>query len=223
MFDNIAGRYDFLNHALSLNIDRSWRKKLLQRVSPALQKQNALVLDLCCGTGDVLLDLEAYQHVPIIGSDFSHLMLTAAQKKILERKFHSKLFESDALQLPLRDHAVDLITIAFGFRNLANYETGLQELHRVLKPGAMLAILEFSHSQNVLMRPLYSFYSRHILPVVGGMISGSREAYTYLPESIEKFPTAEMLRGMMSDAGFERTEYELFTGGIAALHLGYKV
>ncbi len=220
MFSAVAPRYDLLNHLLSFNIDASWRKRLMQRVQPVLNKPQAVVLDLCCGTGDVLLQLQKNAQTSVLGADFCHPMLVEADRKIARKQTRSRLFEGDALQLPLRAGSLDLITIAFGFRNLANYETGLQELRRVLKPDGMLAILEFSHPRGFLLRSSYGLYSKLLLPAVGSIVSGSREAYTYLPESIEKFPMAERLREMMSEAGFAECRYELLTGGIAALHVG---
>jgi demethylmenaquinone methyltransferase/2-methoxy-6-polyprenyl-1,4-benzoquinol methylase len=220
MFSGVAPRYDFLNHVLSFNIDRAWRRRLLQRVKPVLNRGDAAILDLCCGTGDVLLELQQGTAATVLGADFCHPMLVAAQRKIAGHGFRSPLFEGDALQLPLRDRSLDLITIAFGFRNLANYQGGLAELYRVLKPHGMLAILEFSHPRGLLMRSSYGLYSKVLMPLVGGVISGSRSAYTYLPESIEKFPSAELLQGMIERQGFRSTTFELLTGGIAALHLG---
>jgi demethylmenaquinone methyltransferase / 2-methoxy-6-polyprenyl-1,4-benzoquinol methylase len=220
MFSGVAARYDVLNHLLSFNIDRGWRRRLLARVEPILDRKDAAILDLCCGTGDVLLELQRNTTVPIYGADFCHPMLVAARKKINGRGLRSRLFEGDALQLPLRDRSLDLITIAFGFRNLANYQAGLAELYRVLQPGGTLVILEFSHPRGLLMRGSYRLYSRVLMPLVGGVISGSRTAYTYLPESIEKFPQAEALQGMMQQQGFCGTTFELLTSGIAALHAG---
>lgn len=219
-FAEIAPRYDLLNHLLSFNIDRGWRKALLQRLADKLQQRDARILDLCCGTGDVLLDLQAATKSRILGADFCHPMLRAAQQKSLRQGSRAPLLEADALQLPLSDSSLDAISIAFGFRNLANYRTGLNELFRVLKPGGVLAILEFSHPPGVFMKVAYGFYSRYLLPLVGSMVSGSREAYAYLPESIRKFPPPEELKAMMSGAGFSQTSYELLTGGIAALHVG---
>jgi demethylmenaquinone methyltransferase / 2-methoxy-6-polyprenyl-1,4-benzoquinol methylase len=132
----------------------------------------------------------------------------------------SPLFEADAMQLPLASASFDVITIAFGFRNLANYETGLRELRRVLRPGGILAILEFSQPPNAAFAAVYNWYSRQVLPVIGGMISGSRDAYAYLPESVRKFPGAEELAAMMGRAGFVGVRFERMTGGIVALHLG---
>jgi demethylmenaquinone methyltransferase/2-methoxy-6-polyprenyl-1,4-benzoquinol methylase len=222
MFAGIAPRYDFLNHLLSFNIDRSWRKALLQSVRGTLENPQAVVLDLCCGTGDVYLDFSAVAKAQVIGADFCHPMLTAAHAKAERKKMMPALLEADALTLPFADGELDCISIAFGFRNLANYKAGLVELLRVLKPGGQVAILEFSHPGNVVVRLGYGFYSHIILPTVGTIVSGSREAYTYLPSSIRKFPKAPVLAEMMRSAGFARAEYQLLTGGIAALHVGTK-
>jgi demethylmenaquinone methyltransferase/2-methoxy-6-polyprenyl-1,4-benzoquinol methylase len=160
--------------------------------------------------------LEAAARRPLYGSDFCHPMLLAADRK----SPRSKLFEADALSLPVADGTLDLITIAFGFRNLANYGAGLRELRRVLRSGGMLAILEFSQPPNPLFGAMYRFYSRRILPVIGGAISGAPDAYTYLPESVRKFPSATQLGRDMQAAGFRDVQYELMTGGIVALHSG---
>jgi len=215
MFGRIAGRYDLLNHLLSFNLDKRWRARAVARVSSFLVP-GARVLDLCCGTGDVLLALEN-RGAWIAGSDFCHPMLLEAR-----RKSKSPLFEADALNLPLASDSLDLITCAFGFRNLANYDRGLEEFLRVLKPGGMAAILEFSQPTNRAFGALYGFFSHRVLPKVGGMISGSSEAYSYLPESIKRFGGAEALASRMRAAGFQRVEFERMTSGAVALHLGYK-
>lgn len=220
MFAGIAPKYDLLNHLLSFNIDKGWRKILVERLSPVLQRPDAKVLDLCCGTGDVLLDLQEVAAVPVMGADFCHPMLVSAQAKAGRKGFHAPLFEADALALPLSTHSLDAIAISFGFRNLANYASGLGELHRVLKPGGVLVILEFSHPPGIIVKLGYGFYSSVLLPAIGSLISGSREAYTYLPDSIRKFPRATKLAEMMTSAGFSETNFELLTGGIAALHIG---
>ncbi len=222
MFGRVAGRYDLLNHLLSFNLDKRWRSRTVERVASILSRPEARVLDLCCGTGDVLLALEARRGSPVLGSDFCHPMLVEAQRKIARRDMRTRLFEADALALPLRDGSLDLITTAFGFRNLANYEKGLEELLRVLKPGGVAAILEFSQPTNRVFGALYGFFSTRVLPCVGGMVSGSRDAYSYLPESIKNFPSAEELVGAMRSAGFARVEFDRMTGGAVALHLGRK-
>jgi demethylmenaquinone methyltransferase/2-methoxy-6-polyprenyl-1,4-benzoquinol methylase len=229
MFGRVATRYDLLNHLLSFNLDRRWRARAVDRVADVLTQPGAKVLDLCCGTGDVLLSLEGQRRGSkhgsgraIFGSDFCHPMLIEAQRKIAAHKLRSPLFEADALALPLASDSLDLITVAFGFRNLTNYRHGLEELARVLKPSGALAILEFSQPTNRGFAKLYGFFSTRVLPWVGGMISGSRDAYSYLPESIQKFPGAEGLAEQMRAAGFTNVEFERLTFGAVALHLGRK-
>jgi demethylmenaquinone methyltransferase/2-methoxy-6-polyprenyl-1,4-benzoquinol methylase len=215
MFARVARRYDLANHLLSFNIDRLWRARTVGRVRHILERPGARVLDICCGTGDLTLALARGCRAPVLGSDFCHPMLVAARGKGA-----AGLFEADALRLPLRDASLDLITVAFGFRNLANYGAGLAEMRRVLRPNGMAAILEFSEPPNAVFAALYHLYSRRILPLIGGALSGSRDAYTYLPESVRKFPSPEELADQMRRGGFEQVRYERFTGGIATLHLG---
>jgi demethylmenaquinone methyltransferase/2-methoxy-6-polyprenyl-1,4-benzoquinol methylase len=217
MFDRIAPRYDLLNHLLSLNIDRYWRARTVAQVRRILERPGAQVLDVCCGTGDLMRALESRdRRARVFGSDFSHPMLEKAKRKTV----HGRWFEADALRLPIAGASFDLVTTAFGFRNLSNYRGGLSELGRILKPGGTLAILEFSTPPNPLIAELYGFYSRAILPAIGGMISGSKEAYTYLPESVRKFPDADGLAQQMREAGFVNVRFERMTAGIVALHLG---
>ncbi|HYL73644.1 MAG TPA: ubiquinone/menaquinone biosynthesis methyltransferase [Bryobacteraceae bacterium] len=244
MFGRIAPRYDLLNHLLSMNIDRYWRARTVARVAHVLARPGARVLDVCCGTGDLMLALEAWKPAGgpaadqgvrpterqertagsiVFGSDFCHPMLVAAGYKVQRRGLRAALFEADALQLPVGDASLDLVTTAFGFRNLANYRSGLEELLRVLKPGGVAAILEFSTPPNRVLAGLYGFYSRSILPAIGGLISGSRDAYTYLPESVRKFPGAPDLAGQMSAAGFGNVRFERMTAGIVALHIGERL
>ncbi len=221
-FQDIAPRYDLLNHLLSFNIDRGWRKALAKRVTPALTRPEARVLDLCCGTGDVLLDLQSIASATLLGADFCHPMLVIAAQKFGKLAQAPSLFEADALELPIATGSLDAITIAFGFRNLVNYRDGLAEFQRVLKPGGILAILEFSHPRGFLLRHAYHWYSMKILPFVGSLFSGSKSAYSYLPVSVAKFPKADELRSMFEEQGFANARFELLTGGIAALHSGEK-
>jgi demethylmenaquinone methyltransferase/2-methoxy-6-polyprenyl-1,4-benzoquinol methylase len=218
MFGRVAHRYDLANHLLSFNVDRYWRAHTVARVREALARPEARVLDICCGTGDLVRAMQRARPagVLVMGSDFCHAMLVAARPKL----DGGPLFEADALRLPLADASLDLITVAFGFRNLANYEAGLREMRRVLRGGGMAAILEFSQPPNPLFGALYGFYSRRVLPAIGGALSGSRDAYTYLPESVRKFPAPQELADMMRAAGFGRVAFERLTGGIVALHLG---
>jgi demethylmenaquinone methyltransferase/2-methoxy-6-polyprenyl-1,4-benzoquinol methylase len=195
-------------------VDRYWRRRTVQRVSATLARADALCLDVCCGTGDLMFALRKRAAGRVFGSDFCHPMLVAARAKS-----PGDVFESDALRLPVRDHSLDLITVAFGFRNLANYRRGMQEMLRALKPGGTAAILEFSQPPNRAFAALYHFYSLHVLPAIGGLLSGSREAYTYLPESVRKFPGAAELAQELRAAGFREVEFERMTGGIVALHV----
>lgn len=218
MFGRIARRYDLLNHVLSFNLDRGWRARLVDRVADVLDQPDARALDLCCGTADVLVSLERRRgRAQILGSDFCHPMLLEAR-----RKTQSPLFEADALALPLADESLDLITIAFGFRNLSNYRRGLEELLRTLRPGGVAAILEFSQPENPVFGAIYRLFSTRVLPWIGGVISGSREAYAYLPESIRKFPRADELAAQMRAVGYARVELERMACGAVALHRAWK-
>jgi demethylmenaquinone methyltransferase/2-methoxy-6-polyprenyl-1,4-benzoquinol methylase len=216
MFGRIAPRYDLANHLLSGNLDRLWRRRAVKRVRAILDRPEARVLDICCGTGDLALALRKGGRARVLASDFCHPMLEAAARKLPG----GVLFESDALCLPVRDSSLDLITVAFGFRNLANYDGGLREMRRVLRSGGVAAILEFSNPRSTLFAALYNFYSRRVLPRIGGLITGSPDAYRYLPESIQNFPDAPELADAMRRAGFAEVSFEYLTGGSVALHLG---
>jgi demethylmenaquinone methyltransferase/2-methoxy-6-polyprenyl-1,4-benzoquinol methylase len=220
MFGRVAPRYDLANHLLSANIDRLWRTHTVRKVRDILERPDARVMDLACGTGDLLVALEREAGRGLIGSDFCHPMLTGARSKVARLGLKSTLVEADALALPLPDASLDLITIAFGFRNLANYRAGLVEMRRVLRPGGALAILEFTQPPNKAFAAVYNWYSRRVLPILGGAISGAPEAYKYLPESVRKFPEAAELASMMSESGYAAVEWEHLTFGIVALHLG---
>jgi len=222
MFGRVAPRYDLLNHLLSFNLDKLWRRRTVDRVAEILTQPDARVLDLCCGTGDLLLRMRARGRCTVMGSDFCHPMLIEARRKIARQDFRAPLLEADALSLPFARDSLDLVTMAFGFRNLANYERGLIEVHRVLKPGGVFALLEFSQPTNRAFAAVYGFFSTRVLPRIGGLISGSPDAYAYLPESIRKFPGAEELAEGMRRTGFSRVEFERMTGGAVALHRGWK-
>ena len=214
MFGRVAPRYDLLNHLLSANVDRHWRARTVRRVREVLARPDAVAVDLCCGTGDLMFALRKRAACMVLGSDFCHPMLTAAHAK-----GPCTVFEADALRLPVRDGSLDLITVAFGFRNFANYRRGTEEMLRALKPGGIAAILEFSQPPNRAFAAVYKWYSTRVLPVIGGMLSGSRDAYTYLPESVRKFPAAEELAAELRASGFDEVEFERMTGGIVALHI----
>lgn len=221
MFGRVAHRYDFLNHLLSFQLDRRWRAFTVRQVREILLRPEARVLDLCCGTGDLLLALEKERGGPVLGSDFCHPMLLEAQRKSVRREAATALINADALAMPFASASLDLITVAFGFRNFANYRKGLRELRRVLRPGGCLAILEFSQPPNRVFAGFYGFYSRHVLPRIGALLSGEKDAYTYLPESVAKFPGPEELAREMREAGFATVRFNRLTFGIVALHLGY--
>lgn len=220
MFGRVAHRYDLLNHLLSFQTDRYWRWRTVRSVAPVLKRPDARVMDLCCGTGDLMLALAGGRRAGVYGSDFCHPMLVEAGRKSDACGAGCVLFEADALRLPLADSSFDLITVAFGFRNFANYRKGLEELRRVLRPGGMLAILEFSRPPNAVFRAFYNWYSARVLPRIGALISGHAEAYTYLPESVRKFPGPDELAAEMRQCGFSPVSYDLYTFGVVALHTG---
>jgi demethylmenaquinone methyltransferase/2-methoxy-6-polyprenyl-1,4-benzoquinol methylase len=217
MFATIARRYDLLNHLLSGNVDKRWRRIVATRVRERLTSSSSRVLDVACGTGDLSLTLFEITGAGVIGTDFCRPMLEIAAGKTSGRV---RLIEGDALDLPFRDGTFDVATIAFGLRNLSSVESGLAELSRVLKPGGWVAVLEFSRPANAVLRPLFNVYFTKVLPRMGGVISGSRSAYTYLPASVQKFPDQAQLSVLMEQAGFDQVRYENLTGGIAALHMG---
>jgi demethylmenaquinone methyltransferase / 2-methoxy-6-polyprenyl-1,4-benzoquinol methylase len=222
MFDAIAPRYDLLNHVLSCNVDRVWWWRAARRFRHVLERREARVLDICCGTGDMTLALLRRRPdcaEPILAADFSSAMLAIAQKKLPAAR--AKIVQADALHLPVADGSLDLITTAFGFRNLANYQAGLAEFFRVLAPGGELGILDFSEPSG-LVGKLYAFYFRRILPRLGACISGQRSAYTYLPESVAKFPAPPVLLDMMRSAGFSSVSWTPWSFGIAGLWRGVK-
>ena len=230
MFSGIAPRYDFLNHLLSLSFDRLWRRWTARRFEEILSRPEARVLDLCCGTGDLLLaferqaaasgDEKASQPARFVGADFAHPMLVRAGRKAAERRSRAVFVEADALALPFPDGSFDLVASAFGFRNLANYERGLAEMCRVLRPGGALAILEFSEPRMPFFVGIYRFYFEKILPRLGGAISGNRRTYAYLPSSVARFPFPEELSALVASARFTEVRFERWTGGIVALHSG---
>ena len=222
LFSAVAPRYDFLNHFLSLGFDIVWRKVTARALQSVLTQPGSLVVDLCCGTGDLTLALARLSGGKVIGTDFCRPMLLLARGKGGRRPLPTFLVESDALVLPFRDSSVDAITIAFGFRNLADYPRGLLEMHRVLKPGGKVAILEFSRVRTPLFGGLFRFYFRHVLPLMGNWISGVRGAYNYLHDSVSRFPDQQSLTAALEGCGFKNVCYRNFTGGIAALHIGEK-
>jgi len=222
MFAGIAGRYDLLNHVLSLNIDKRWRRAVAVSLNTVLSDPDATVLDVACGTGDLALELNRETKARIIGTDFCRPMLSLAQAKAATELKPIPFVEGDAMTLPFGDNQFDAVTIAFGLRNLANVADGLKELCRVLRPGGSLAVLEFSTPIVPGFGRLFNLYFSHVLPRIGGAVSGSRGAYEYLPDSVTKFPNQKNLAALLEVSGFETVKYRNLTGGVSALHLGTK-
>ena len=217
MFAKISPRYDLLNHLLSVNIDGRWRRSAVRKLRQLLP-MNAQLLDVACGTGDLSIALFEKTGALVTGVDFCRPMLQLAARKAPQIPF----VEGDALRLPFADSSFDAVTIGFGLRNLSSVERGLAELRRVLKPGGWMAILEFSQPVVPGMRALAAVYCLRLLPRIGGLISGSRSAYQYLPDSISRFPDQQKLAAIMREAGFGKVEFENLTGGLVALHIGQR-
>jgi demethylmenaquinone methyltransferase / 2-methoxy-6-polyprenyl-1,4-benzoquinol methylase len=223
MFNSIAHRYDLLNHILSANIDRLWWRRAARRFQPVLANPDSAVLDICCGTGDMTMALLKHRPSgarPILAADFAHAMLSRGAQKFSAREPGSAAaiaLEADALRLPLRSASLDLIVTAFGFRNLANYEAGLREFHRVLKPGGQLGILEFSEPAGPIGKA-YSVYFRHVLPAIGRLICGREGPYSYLPASVGSFPSPEEMLALMNKTGYQDCTWQPYTLGVAGLY-----
>ena len=227
MFNGIAPRYDLLNHVLSANVDRIWWRRTAGAFAPILQNPDSAVLDMCCSTGDMTLALLRKRPAngrPVVALDFSHRMLERAREKFASPEFSAfgvVTMEADALHMPLPDNSIDLITTAFGFRNLANYQAGLREMARVLRPGAQAGILDFNEPGG-LFGKLYSAYFRHILPRIGRTLSGVSAAYEYLPHSVHRFPEPEEMLATMRSCGFVQATWIPYTFGIAGLYRAVK-
>jgi demethylmenaquinone methyltransferase/2-methoxy-6-polyprenyl-1,4-benzoquinol methylase len=224
MFSRVAPRYDLLNRVLSLRIDQRWWRRTARAFGAILGRPGARVLDLCCGTGDMALalDREARRRKGspwILGVDFAHPMLVRARAKFAGRGLTA--IEADALALPLASGSFDLVTSAFGFRNLANYDKGLAEIHRVLAPGGEVGILDFGTPKGAFAG-LYRVYFFHVLPAIGNAVSGVKGAYSYLPASVERFPDPEEMMARMRAAGFSEVSWTPYMMGIAGLYRGKK-
>jgi demethylmenaquinone methyltransferase/2-methoxy-6-polyprenyl-1,4-benzoquinol methylase len=230
MFTLIAPRYDLLNHVLSCNVDRLWWRRTARTFADILVQPDARILDLCCGTGDMAFALrkQAGKSAPqILGADFSHAMLQRANSKSRERAAGHGIpatprwIEADALSLPFPKEHFALVTSAFGLRNLADYDAGLGEIVRVLRPGGECGILDFSEPKGAIGH-LYRFYFKQILPRVGTLLSGVRGPYSYLPNSVERFPAPQEMLARMRQAGFREATWTPYTFGIAGLYRGRK-
>ncbi|HJS99347.1 MAG TPA: ubiquinone/menaquinone biosynthesis methyltransferase [Terriglobales bacterium] len=222
MFSSIAPRYDLLNHLLSFNVDRLWWRRTARTFAHVLSQNEVCVLDLCCGTGEMAFALRRQtgrSRPLILGADFSHPMLQRAARKSAGTPLC--WVEADALCLPLPDASLDLVTAAFGFRNLADYDAGLREIARVLRPGGEAGILDFGEPRGVI-GSIYRIYFRHILPKIGTVISGVKGPYQYLPASVERFPAPQQMLERVRAAGFRQASWTPYTFGIAGLYRGRK-
>lgn len=224
MFDTIAPTYDRANHLLSFGIDQYWWRRAAWSVRHILRRPEAVALDLCCGTGDMTLALDRYrprtpEAAPILAADFSHQMLCLGARKFTGRNVVS--VEADALSLPLANGSVDLVTAAFGFRNLTDYAAGLREIFRVLRPSGEIAILECNQPHGAV-GALYSLYFQRVLPVLGGLVSHAPRAYAYLPDSVLRFPRPSAMKQLLAQAGFARPSWDSYTFGTAGLYRGLK-
>lgn len=221
MFNNISRHYDFLNHFLSLGIDRLWRKKAIRLLAP---QKPRLMLDVATGTGDFAIQALVLNPEKVIGVDISEGMLEAGRKKLQKRGLSGKieLHRGDSENLDFEENKFDAVTVGFGVRNFENLEKGLREINRVMKPGGMLVILEFSRPRTFPFRQVYNFYFKTILPKIGRLVSKDRSAYTYLPESVEAFPDGTDFENILKRTGFKDTTCKPLTFGISSIYTGRK-
>lgn len=224
MFGEIAARYDLLNHLLSLGVDRRWRRRAVRLVPP---DSEGPILDVCTGTGDLAL---AYWRASgrgalIVGADFTHPMLLCARRKLrrADADRRVRLIEADAQRLPFADNTFQIVSVAFGLRNLSDTDQGLREMVRVCRPGGRVAVLEFAMPSGGFLRSVYGWYFRHFVPRIGQLLArNSQAAYDYLPMSVGEFPQNEALAERMERANLRDVQYHRFTGGIAVLYVGVK-
>ncbi len=221
MFDNISSRYDLLNHLLSLNIDKAWRKKTIRKLK---EKNHAHILDVATGTGDFAIEAAKLGNVKIVGIDISEGMLNVGRKKIKNRGLANiiELKKADSEYLPFGDDTFDASIVGFGVRNFENLKKGLTEILRVIKPGGVFYILEFSKPAKTPFKQLYSIYFTKILPLIGRIVSNDKSAYTYLPESVNEFPDGERFLAILAEVGFVKSSFYPLTFGIASIYEAYK-
>lgn len=222
MFGDIAGKYDFVNRVIAVNFDQSWRRLVVKKLTPELARADALILDVACGTGDLSLELQKNAAAKIIGTDFCRPMLEVAIEKTARTDFTIPYVEGDGLALPFADNTFDAVTAAFGLRNFANWQDGLTQMRRVLKPGGKLAILEFASPTLIGFRQIYDLYFDRVLPRIGGALSGNFAGYKHLNKSVRKFPDQKGFSQLVRETGFENVEYQNLMTGICAIYLGTK-
>jgi demethylmenaquinone methyltransferase/2-methoxy-6-polyprenyl-1,4-benzoquinol methylase len=221
MFNSVAKNYDFLNHFLSFGIDYYWRNQVLKIIK---QNKPDSILDIATGTGDLAILSAKANPKKVVGIDISEEMLNIGIQKVKKNNL-DKLIElkvADSEDLPYEDNSFDLAMVAFGVRNFENLEKGLSEIKRVLKEGGLLIVLEFSLPQNFPMKQLYSFYSKNILPTFGRIVSNDASAYTYLPESVKRFPAYNDFTNIMANVGFKETKWRAMSSGISCIYTGRK-
>ena len=221
MFNNISRRYDFLNQLLSLGIDKMWRRRAIGVLEPLNPK---VVLDVATGTGEFALEALRLNPDKIYGIDIADGMLDIGREKILAKKVSERieLLHGDSENIPFMENKFDAVTVAFGVRNFENLKRGLSEILRVLKPGGMIVVLEFSKPSSFPFKQIYNFYFRFILPRIGSMVSHDKAAYTYLPKSVEAFPDGEDFLRILHDVGFKNTKCSSLTFGISSIYIGSK-
>jgi demethylmenaquinone methyltransferase/2-methoxy-6-polyprenyl-1,4-benzoquinol methylase len=222
MFDNIAFRYDFLNHFLSFGIDRCWRRKAVKIISET--HENPEILDVATGTGDLAIAALKLNPVKITGIDISQKMLEKGREKMIKKGYSGRieLLNGDSEDIPFNENSFDVAMVAFGVRNFADPLKGLSEMRRVIRDGGLVMILEFSKPSKFPFRQIYNFYFMRILPLIGSLFSKNRNAYTYLPESVMKFPDNEQFIDLMERAGFSNVRQKRMTGGVASIYTGFK-
>ena len=221
MFNDISGKYDFLNHFLSLGVDYSWRRKFVDQLS--LYKPHH-ILDVATGTGDLAILISTLETNQITGIDIAGNMLSIAKRKVAQKQLQERITfkEGDAEDIPFPDELFDAVTVAFGVRNFEDLEKGLSEMRRVLKSGGVMMILEFSHPESFPWKQIYGFYSRHLIPVIGKMVSGNNRAYSYLPESVSAFPSGKDFLGILEKTGMKNVSLKSLTFGIATIYTAEK-
>lgn len=222
MFASIATKYDFINRVIAVNFDQSWRRLVVKKLQLELSRADALVLDIACGTGDLSVELQRSSRAKIIGTDFCRPMLAVAQEKTARKNLQIPFIEGDGMALPFASSTFDAATAAFGLRNFANWQEGLNEMHRVLKPGGRLAILEFASPTLPGFRQIYDLYFDRVLPRVGGILSGNLAGYKHLNKSVRKFPDQKAFSQMLSESNFDKVEYQNLMTGICAIYVGTK-
>lgn len=222
MFDSIARRYDFLNHFLSLGTDRFWRRRAISALGRYIKPE--LILDVATGTGDLAIAALRLNPVKIVGIDVSEKMLEIGKSKISSRDLNDliELQKGDSESIPFSDNRFDAVMSAFGVRNFGTPVKGLSEMCRVIRPGGVIMVLEFSRPKVFPLKQFYFFYFRRILPLLGRIISGDLAAYTYLPDSVVAFPEGEDFLKLLAEAGFQKTEFRRLSGGIATIYTGFK-